>query len=454
MEMQTSIYSIKAFKKTFAVSVQTVLLVIGATAILLRLLSAFYQGNTVVTMPGISDQVSYDSLAQRVVDGYGFTFGENHWPMTRAGEPTAHWSFLYTLYLAVLYGAFGVHPLIPRVLQAAIVGALQTYVTYRLGEKTFSKTVGLAAAGISAVYIYFVYYSGSLMTEPFYITSILYSLLISMQIAENPGRSSEIKFGIFLGIALGITVLLRQVFLLFIPFLLFWIWVARIRRRLSRPVVSTILSLGLVVVSILPFSFYNQARFGRFVLLNTNSGFAFFWGNHPVYGTHFYGILPSSMGTYGDLIPPELRQLDEASLDQALLKRGLQFIVDDPKRYILLSISRIPVYFEFWPSRGSGLVSNVSRVASFGIILPFIIYGLILGIKKSLSENGNRFVNLVTSPTGLLLLFSLIYSAIHLLTWALIRYRLPVDAVLIIFAALGLSDLYTRIGRQKHSGMV
>jgi 4-amino-4-deoxy-L-arabinose transferase-like glycosyltransferase len=326
---------------------------------------------------------------------------------------------------------------------------LQTYVTYRLGEKSFSKGVGIIAAGISAFYIYFIYYSGSLMTEPFYITAILCSLLIAMQIAENPGRSSEIKFGIFLGVALGITVLLRQVFLLFIPFLLFWIWIVRIRRRLSLPTLSTILSLGLVVVFILPFTFYNQSRFGRFVLLNTNSGFAFFWGNHPIYGTHFYGILPDSLGTYQELVPQELRHLDEASLDQELLKRGLQFVFDDPKRYILLSMSRIPVYFEFWPSRGSGLISNVSRVASFGIILPFVIYGLILSIKRSFLEKGNHFINLVTSPAGLLMLFALIYSTIHLLTWALVRYRLPVDAVLIPFAALGISDLCSRIGRKN-----
>jgi hypothetical protein len=36
---------------------------------------------------------------------------------------------------------------------------------------------------------------------------------------------------------------------------------------------------------------------------------------------------------------------------------------------------------------------------------------------------------------------------IHLLSWALIRYRLPVDAVLIVFAGLAFVDLYTRLFR-------
>jgi 4-amino-4-deoxy-L-arabinose transferase-like glycosyltransferase len=451
MELQASQFSIKFLRRNFVIPTRTILLAIIVVAVILRSSSAFLMGNSVIELPGIADQISYDSLARRVMNGYGFSFAENHWPMTRAGEPTAHWSFLYTLYLAVLYTLFGPQPLIPRLVQAVLVGILQTYIIYRIGEKTFSRSVGIIAAGITAFYLYFIYYGGALMTEPFYITAILYSLLVAIQISEASSRSVEIKLGLFLGIALGITLLLRQVFLLFIPFLFLWIWISRYKRRLGMPILSTALSLGLLVVFILPVTFYNQSRFGRFVLLNTNSGFAFFWGNHPVYGTHFYPILPSNLGTYQDLVPQELRQLDEAALDQALLRRGLQFVIDDPKRYILLSLSRIPAYFEFWPSSGSGLISNISRVASFGIILPFVLYGLFLAIRRSFSEKGNRIINLFSSPVGLLILFVLIYSAIHLLTWALIRYRLPVDAVLIPFAALALSDLYSKVAKQTVS---
>jgi len=441
-------YSIRLFSRDYAISAQGVLFLIIIAAIVLRLLSALFQGNTVTVLPGINDQVSYDSLARRVVEGYGFSFSENHWPMTRAGEPTAHWSFLYTLYLALLYALFTPQPIIARLLQAILVGGLQTYIIYLIGEKIFSKQVGLIAAAITAFYIYFIYYTGSLMTEPFYITAILYSLFISMRISESTNRKQEIKLGIALGIGLACTLLLRQVFFLFIPFLFLWIWIARFKRGLSLPFVSTVISLGLVVLCILPFSLYNQARFGRFVLLNTNSGYAFFWGNHPIYGIKFIPILPSE--TYRDLIHQEVRDLDEAALDQELLRRGIQFVIDDPKRYILLSISRIPAYFMFWPSADSGLISNVSRVASFGIALPFMIYGLVLSVRKTDSKEGNRWINLILSPVGVLLMFVTIYSAIHLLTWALIRYRLPVDAVLILFAALAISDLAQRTWR-NHS---
>lgn len=435
-------YSVKILGRTLGLSWQNILLCLIAVAIVLRIGVSFLHGNTVSELPGIHDQISYDRLAIRVLNGYGFSFAEQHWPMTRAGEPTAHWSFLYTLYLTGLYALFGSQPLIARLFQAAIVGGIQTYLVYRIGEKTFSKNVGLVSAAITAFYIYFIYYSGALMTEPFYITAILSSLFFALQTAESKNRSQDARLGFALGISIAIAVLLRQVFLLFLPFLYLWIWLARSRRGLGIPVVSTVLSLLILVLSILPISLYNQSRFGRFVLLNTNSGYAFFWGNHPIYGTHFISILPEEMGSYQSLIPEEIRTLDEAALDQELLKRGLQFVIDDPRRYILLSLSRIPAYFMFWPSSDSSLISNVSRVASFGIMLPFMIYGLFLAAKYTRDRPGKFLLNLLSSFEGLLILFAFVYTGVHLSTWALIRYRLPVDAVLIPFAALSLSQLF------------
>lgn len=434
--------SIKLLGRTYTISTQTILVLLVAIAIVLRLAVSLFHGNTVSVLPGIYDQVSYDSLARRVLSGYGFTFAEQHWPLTRAGEPTAHWSFLYTFFLTGVYALFGPHPLIARLLQALLVGGLHTFLSYRIGEKTFSKNVGLVAAAITVFYIYFIYYSGALMTEPFYITAILSSLFVAMKIADIPSRQQDKKLGLILGISLAITVLLRQVFLLFLPFLYLWIWFARYKRGLSAPVISTLLSLLLIFLSILPITLYNHSRFGRFVLLNTNSGYAFFWGNHPIYGTRFIPILPEEMGSYQSLVPEDVRSLDEAALDQELLKQGLQFLIDDPKRYLLLSISRIPAYFMFWPSSGSSPISNISRVASFGVTLPFMIHGLVIVIKDTREKKGNFFPALFSSFEGLLILFALIYSAIHLLTWALIRYRLPVDAVLITFAALALCRLF------------
>lgn len=421
------------------------LVVILVISVLLRIAAALLMGNTAIELPGTADQVSYHTLALRVLNGYGFSFGENWWPATRAGEPTAHWSFLYTFYLVAVYAIFGPNPLAARVIQAVVVGILHPILVYQLGSRFLGRKPALVAAAFTALYAYFIYYSGALMTEPFYITVILTALTLAINMtSEGITHQRKIALAVGMGLALACAVLLRQLFLLVIPFLLIWVgW----RERRSPKILwlaQMALPLIIICVVILPFTIFNYQRFGQFVLLNTNAGYAFYWGNHPIYGTHFESILPAEMGTYHDLLPKELLVLDEAAMDKALLERAMQNIFEDPVRYILLSISRIPPYIQFWPSSESGLISNLSRIFSFGIFWPFMLYGLVRwGLKKGFDD--------FSKPGWLLLMFSVIYTGIHILTWTLIRYRLPVDAVLLLFAGFAFVDIYQLVKSSQFS---
>ena len=414
-----------------------VLVAVLALSVGARVAASLVMGDTVVPLPGTYDQVSYHNLALRVLAGHGFSFGEAWWPLTAADAPTAHWSFLYTLFLVAVYGIFGPHPLAARLIQAVAVGILQPLLAYGITRELYGEKPGMVAAALTAAYAYFVYYAATLMTEPFYITAILGSLYLAILLVRKPagaGRHpSESRTGqiaLSLGLLLGTAVLLRQLFIVVVPFLLLWLAWADPKWRMKH----SALVLGVLVVLILPFSLYNAARFHRFVLLNTNAGYAFFWANHPIHGVRFQPILPSA--TYVDLIPSALRSLDEAALDQALLRRGVEFVVGEPLRYLALSASRIPAYFMFWPSADSGTVSNVSRVASFGVLWPFMLVGAVRAVRAR-----GSWRDWLRSPGFLLLLFIVVYTAIHLLSWALIRYRLPVDAVALVFAAEALVAL-------------
>lgn len=430
-------------------SKNTLKLLIGITfvSVLFRVGAALFLGNQISEMPGVSDQISYHTLGIRLAGGYGFTFDRPWWPATQAGEPTAHWSYLYSYFVAGIYWLFGPHPLLVRLLQAFIIGIIHPLLIFVVGKLSFNSRVGLIAAAITSVYIYFVYYSATLMTEPFYIAGILAILGTSGWIVKNANQILEnprkyLLFAFLLGVATSLTILLRQAFLLFLPFLYTWLLFV-LRKNYLVPALKMIgINVLIITLFILPFTIYNYERFNQFVLLNTNAGFAFYWANHPIYGTHFEGIL--SQSTYLDLLPKELYGLNEAALDRELLNRGLQFVIQDPLRYFFLSLSRIPVYFMFWPSPHSSILSNISRIGSFGVFLPFMIYGLM----TTLAKKGEEKVTLY-SPVFLLLLFILVYSLIHIFTWTLIRYRLPVDAVLVLFAAVGFSDLIQKIQQRK-----
>ncbi|MEN6534099.1 MAG: glycosyltransferase family 39 protein [Bryobacteraceae bacterium] len=433
-----------------------VLWAIVIAAVIVRIAAAFYQGNLVEPLPGVWDQISYHNLAVRVLEGHGFSFATGWWPVTPTGQPTAHWSYLYVLYLVLVYSVFGANPLAARLIQALITGVLQILLTYRVGKRVFSRRAGLIAAALATANAYFILYSGALMTESLYIVALLWAVDISTAMTDrdaqeySPARAST---WVWLGLALGIAVLLRQVTLLLVPVVLGWV-VWRILKRLTtereerrRHVLTTVrqsvISMIILAGCILPWTIRNYKAFGTFVLLNTNAGFAFFWANHPIHGTDFIPILPADKASYGDLIPPELGGLDEARLDRALLQRGLAFVWDDPTRYARLSLSLVREYFKFWPSANSGTLSNYARVLSFGVCCPFLVAGLALCVIRPGRVDGFREDG--KAHRLFLILIAALYTLLHLLSWALIRYRLPIDAITLPFAAVAMGLMYDRL---------
>lgn len=404
-----------------------------AIGVALRVVAALYVGNAMDALPGAFDQLWYDALAQRVAGGHGFTFAHESWPNVPAGTPTAFWSYLYTTLLAAVYAVAGHQPLLARLVQAVAIGVLLPLGTWRLARASLAseRAAGIAAL-LAAGYAYFVYYSAVLMTEMAAITAIVWLLAAAVRLADDPARPRAwVAFGVLVGVA-G---LLRQVALLPVPLVCLWIlWRHRSAPGARRLVVAGILlaaSAALVVLS--PATVRNRIVFDRFVLANTNAGYAFFWSNHPIHGTDFKDVLGPDDPRYQELIPPELRSLDEAALDRALMARGWGFVRDDPVRFVRLSLSRVDDYFKFWPSAESSTLSNLSRVLSFGILWPFMAAGLWLA-----RRDWRR-----TMP---LLLYGAAYAKVHLLSWALIRYRLPVDAILLVFAAVALERLLARTG--------
>ncbi|MGD2147716.1 MAG: glycosyltransferase family 39 protein [Anaerolineae bacterium] len=438
-----------------------VLTAVLLTSVLLRIAVACYLGSAFdETRGGTYDQISYDMLARRVASGHGFRFDRDWWPYARANQPTAFWSYLYTGYLALTYRIFGHTPLLGRMLQALVVGLLTPLFLYRIGMRASNRRVGLFASAIAAVYLYFVHYAASLMTEAFYITALLWSFDVVARLVETlkgltglerlSRSATSLGSGMELGLAMGITLLLRQVVLFFfIPMLLWIVWVA-IRHSQLRAVIPTLVLSAVVTATVLaPWVWRNHEVFGVLGLPNSNAGFAFFWSNHPVQGVRFEPVLSPERGlSYQELIPAELRHLNEAELDRALLRRGLAFVLDDPWRYFRLCLSRIPVFFLFWPTADSSLLSNAARVLSFGLFLPLMLYGLALNTvrasKRCRREGLTAFLRMSASQPFLWGLFILVYTSVHLASWANVRYRLPVDAFLILFAACGIDHLVAR----------
>jgi len=403
-----------------------IVLLIGAAIFLGNELEDFQQAR-------VQDQVSYNALARSLLAGRGYSFEQDWYPgFTKAHKPTAHWSFLYPLYLSGVYSITGYYPLAARIVQAVFSGILSIWLLFRLGKRLSGETLGLITAGLGAIYPYFIFHDAALMTESFFILGILVMLNLSIAIIDtrNGGENhysslrTSISAWLIIGIVFGVTAILRQTILLWLPFWLFWIyWAGWKQIKWWEPIIT----LAVIALFIIPWSIRNYLIYEDFLLLNSNSGYALYSANHPNHGTQFDQ-------DYAAPLPEDLvsQGLNEAQWNSALTIRGLQFILQDPHRYLLLSLDRVGIFFNFWISPESNLSSNLMRVLSYGLYLPFFIYGLILSLRE-----WKRY--------SLIYLFTLSFSAMHILTWASIRYRLPVDAALMPLAALALVDIIIRL---------
>jgi 4-amino-4-deoxy-L-arabinose transferase-like glycosyltransferase len=396
------------------------LVLILAGAVLVRLPIAAFMGDQLTGLPAIHDQVSYDALARSLLAGRGYSFTAKWYPFTPAHTPTAHWSFLYPLYLAGVYAVFGPEPLAARLLQAIVGGALMCFLVYLIGRRIVNEVTGLIGAALAAIYGYFIYFNAALMTETFFIVLVLASLYLGLELKEQP---TPMRF-VWLGLTLGLASLLRQTMLLVAPFLLVWLaWELR-----QRSIWWWTFGLPVTVMAVLiaPWTIRNYLVYDRFLPLNSNAGYALFASNHPNLETDWRNeevVVP---------VPEDLIGQNEAELNQALTDRGIQFIVADPRRYLWLTLDKTQEYFRFWPTSDSSEMSNLVRVSSFGLYLPFMLLGLYLSLSR-----WRRFT--------VLYVFMVVHTGLHLLSWPAPRYRMPVDAVLMVFAALAVGELARRL---------
>lgn len=426
-----------------------ILLSVGA-----RVAVALYYGNWV---PVNQDDYSYSQLAWRLATGHGYSFDRAWYPFTPGDTPTAHWSFLYTSFVAAIYFVFGYQPVVVRLVGAVATGILLPPAVHRLALRIFNgrshnlglnaETVARVSAASAAFYAYHILFAARIMTEGLYTIALLWSLDRALQVAEDLRKQQKVPFRatLLLGVSLGMAALLRQAILPWVPVLFAWLFVNAIgSRRLSVKTLLPLFSSGMILLlAILPWTVRNYRVFGSFLLLNSNTGYAMYSAQHPMHDADFQEHAAAPL-------PDELRNvvgLTEPEWDRALMARGIAFVLQDPGRYVLLSLSRILDFFEFWPTANTPLLHNIGRLVSFTAFLPFMLYGAWLAATTARRTAAGP-MDFIREPGIFPLGFSVFYAVLHILTWAMPRYRIPVDAVMLPYAALALYKLYVFLRQQ------
>jgi 4-amino-4-deoxy-L-arabinose transferase-like glycosyltransferase len=349
------------------------------------------------------DSRQWNAIATNLLAGHGLTTDEG----AKALRPP-----VYSLFLSLLYLAFGRENLLAVRIVQALVSSCTCLVIYLLARRLFTETAAKIALAACAVYPFFIYYSGAVLTETLFI--FLLSLLMLFL--------SERKFA-WAGVFFGLGILCRPELVVFLFLALAGIFVAvRGRRALTGALVAAALACAVLA----PWTLRNYLVFHEFVPLTTMGGYTFYEGNSPYNRT----------GGPGGALPfPDTRGMGEVEKGRFLRQEAMRAIREHPGRMPRLLWSKFKRLWNVRPNTGNAAYVSrpivLASAASFTPVLVLFVAGLFLSWKRR-----RELIYLY-----LLVLYT---TAINLAFVSSLRYRLPLEPFMIVVAGFALAVIAGR----------
>lgn len=330
---------------------------------------------------------------------------------------------------------------------AAIAGC---WALYRAAREMGGERVGLAAAGLAAVYGPFVFYDVHLLKESFAV-SVACFLLWALAAARSQGGAGR---WLAAGALLGILALLRENALLLLPFLLPLAW--RRERGIKgflHPGGALVLGLAFALA---PVALRNGLVGGDFLPTTFQGGVNFWIGNNPEADGTYRPIVPGKQVPALERREPVRvaeqalgRELSPAEVSSYWLDRALAWARENPGGFLRLQLRKLAMFWSWyeWPDAVDYYhVQTLSPLYR----LPLVEFGTV----SLLALAGLWRVRRRLGPFAPALLFALGWMISTVVFFLFSRYRLPVVPALLPLASValaGLADAWRE--RRKRRGL-
>lgn len=285
---------------------------------------------------------------------------------------------------------------------------------FLLGERAGGRRTGLLAALGFAFYPYFIFYTATAMTEALHVAMIPVLALLTLRTLEDR------RGGFAAGAAAGLLFLIRSTVLVLIPVQLFLF----LRRRMLRQ--SLMLVAGFAVLTA-PWVIRNAVEMGMPILLPTKGSVNLWMRNNPE-ALRMEGIeVPQAILSgvrHRELLeyPDESVYVGELARSAELSRRARAFMIANPGLVAWLSGQRLLSFLSPFPESGAGG-------------LPTELVGLLVYLPISLLALAAALRRTAGTGTTVACAFFVAYLLVHTLAHGGLRYRLPVDTMLIYLAA-------------------
>lgn len=418
----------------------TSLAVILAAALLVRLAAALLfplpAGFWTLSEPG--------QTAFNLVSGRGYTFDfyglrpDN--PLLAFVPPLHPWFIALALlfpYPNLVLGVF-----------QAVLGALTVWLVYRLAVGFAGRAVGTLAGWGAALYPAHVLCTGqpiSVVLHAFFLAAIL---LAVWRVVEKPTYARAVAAG---GLV-GVLALSRPQILGFVPIILAWLWLNRIRGRKYIRIVMVF--CGLVILVVLPWSIRNSVVVGRPLPTPTNGGVTFWNGNNPFTSGSGHDVVASRLAAYLGIprdptqpdvyehpepypfpaaIESQVATMPELELDRAFYRAGLDYIRSRPADWLRLEGQKLVSFWLFRPNLGSNPLYRSHWTSIYRLQYLVLLLLTLIGIYVSVKEW--RRYSLFYALFAYTTLTHLVYNV-------LTRYRWEIELLMLIFAGLAVERIW------------
>jgi hypothetical protein len=307
---------------------------------------------------------------------------------------------------------------ITQLLMDILMSVASIFLIYALSMYIFEdRSVALLSASVASIYPHFIFYSISGLTEIFYtFLLLLYFLLFYRK-----------KF--FLAIIVSVlAILVRPTLDLLNPIIII-LFVGFVHKFGWKSVVKYLAIYCITYATILtPWWLHQYQKYGEFVRLNLADGIVLYSGNNPINKT--------GGGIVGDDVDLGLfdNEKDPIIRNNNMKNAAIDFIVDNPKRFIELAGLKFSRFWRLWPytEHYQQWYVVAASLLSYGLVLCLAIGFMLRSGKKYFRK--------------LLPIFALFgyLTLVHMVTIGSIRYRFPLEPFLIIFAGYFIVDILNK----------
>ena len=316
---------------------------------------------------------------------------------------------LYPIYTYLLSSHLGIK------IADIFVSSLTVILLYHLSKTIFcNEYAARFSSVVLAVYPFSIFYSISMLTESLFV----FAYLLGVYYLYN--RKYILSSLIF-----SLTILIKPLLFFLIPLL--FIVIPKFLHKSNIKNTVKILTSYLFICAIImtPWWIHNYQRYDNFVPITLIGGYVLYSGNNSLNKTGG-GI----GGRDFDASSYFIEFSDPVERDRVMMKDAISYIKNNPLKTAELVGKKFVRFWNIWPNTNeySGLTYRLISILSYGVVLLLSIFYIY------------SFGKTLLVPTLPLWLIIIYIMSISLITISSIRYRFPVEPILIMFASLWVSS--------------